>query len=74
MKKIIIIAVAFTGLTFFFSSCEKEECKVCAEVTYENGVETSRAKEAEYCDSELDDIESKEPVTVGDMTTKWVCN
>jgi hypothetical protein len=70
---IIIAAIAFIGI--LGDSCSKDStCKKCKINTYVNGTLTSEGEAVEYCGSELDKIEAKEPVTVGDETTKYVCN
>lgn len=72
MKKgLIIVALIFAG--FAFNSCE-EDCAMCREVTYDadNNI-VSEGTSKEYCGTELDEIESEEPVTIGGLTTKWEC-
>ena len=74
MKKLLLLSGIFLLMVIAFSSCETEDCKVCAQVTYESGVETNRQYEAEYCDDELTAKEGDAGTTVGTTTTKWVCN
>ena len=75
MKRLIIIlSVVFIG-AIVMSSCEEDDCKMCREVTYNSDgtvFEDNNTPE-EYCETELDEIEDQEPVTIGDLTTRWVC-
>lgn len=74
MKKLLLLVGAFILIVISFSSCEEEDCMVCALVTYEDGVETKREREAEYCGGELDGKEHDSGTTIGNTTTIWECN
>ncbi len=70
MKQILIALL----LTFSFFACT-EDCKNCKSVTTNLSGDSviQEGSTNKYCDSELDEKESEEPVTVGNQTTKWVC-
>jgi hypothetical protein len=73
MKRILIYAAGFVFIAFSFTSCQKN-CKVCQQNTYDSGGNTlSTGSETEYCDAALLGIEATPDVTVGGVTTKWVC-
>ena len=57
-----------------FSCALDEDCKNCRAVTTDaNGDIISETSAAEYCGDALELKENEESVTVGDETTKWVC-
>jgi hypothetical protein len=73
MKRKLIFAAGFVLLTLSFSSCENN-CKVCQQNTYNSGGSLITAgSESEYCGTDLIGIEATKDVTVGGITTKWVC-
>jgi len=74
MKKILIISVLAFSTLVFVTSCTKD-CKKCKTVTSDNtsGAQLSEGSSSEYCDTDLDNKESAEPVNDGSTTTKWVC-
>lgn len=58
---------------FVFYSCQ-EDCKDCKSVTTDNnGNVIQEGTPKEYCDQDLEQKENDPPVTIGDQTTKWVC-
>ncbi len=70
MQRLIILAI-FT--LFLFSACQKD-CKDCKSVTTDaNGNVIQEGQAKEYCDTDLESKENEPPVTIGDQTTKWVC-
>jgi len=73
MKRILIYAAGFVFVALSFTSCQKN-CKVCAQNSYDSGGNLLTAgSETEYCDAALLGIEAVSDVTVGGVTTKWVC-
>jgi hypothetical protein len=73
MKRILIYAAGFVIFAVSFTSCENS-CKVCQQNTYNSsGTLLTSGSETEYCDAALLRIESTPDVTVGGVTTKWVC-
>jgi hypothetical protein len=73
MKRILIYAAVFVFVALSFTSCQKN-CKVCAQNSYDSGGNLLTAgSETEYCDASLLGIEAVSDVTVGGVTTKWVC-
>jgi hypothetical protein len=73
MKRILIYAAGFVLVALSFTSCQKN-CKVCQQNTYDSGGNTlTTGSETEYCDVALITIEATKDVTVGGVTTKWVC-
>lgn len=70
----IILVVSITLLAgLFFHSCEEEDCADCKQIrTDTDGIETTQ-KTVTACDEELAGLESEDPVTIGGVTTKWVC-
>jgi hypothetical protein len=75
MKKILIITAVIALAGLLIVSCSKDKtCKTCKLNTYVNSSMTQEGEAVEYCGSELDKIELEPPVTVGNTTTKYVCN
>jgi len=70
MKNLIILLTFFI---FALISCQKD-CKDCKSVTTDqNGNVIQEGTAKEYCDQDLEQKENEPPVTIGDQTTKWVC-
>jgi hypothetical protein len=73
MKRILIYAAGFVFVALSFTSCQKD-CKSCAQNTYDSGGNLLTAgSETEECGATLLGIEATSDVTVGGVTTKWVC-
>lgn len=73
MKRILIYAAGFVFVALSFTSCQKD-CKACAQNTYDSGGNLLTAgSETEECGATLLGIEATSDVTVGGVTTKWVC-
>jgi len=71
MKKLFYFFIVY--IYFTLASCTKD-CKYCKSVTTDaNGNLIQEGTAKEYCDEELEKKENEEPSTVGDQTTKWVC-
>jgi hypothetical protein len=70
MKQLVILF--FLSVAFY--ACTKD-CKDCKSVTINNPNDSiiQEGSTNKYCDTDLDKKESEEPVTVGNLTTKWVC-
>ncbi|MCX7862955.1 MAG: hypothetical protein N2449_08165 [Bacteroidales bacterium] len=63
----------FLFIIFVISACQKD-CKDCKSVTTDaNGNVIQEGQANEYCDADLEQKENEPPVTIGDQTTKWVC-
>lgn len=89
MKKLIrtnwrthlYVAFVLLGTWVLVNSCEEdgffdeneEECMTCWKVTYENGEKISESDPESYCDEELEEILSEEPVTIGDKLIQYEC-
>ena len=74
MKRKILFGATFLFIIWAFTSCEKlTGCKVCKNVTYENGSVVNSGSETEYCGTELLTKEATPDVTVGSLTTKVEC-
>lgn len=68
---IVLLFVYFALIPL--NSCTKD-CKYCKSVTTDSlGNVIQEGQLNEYCDEALEEKENQEPVTVGDLTTKWVC-
>ena len=63
-------------LAFIMTACEMlEDCKTCAVVTYESGVEVSRGPGILTCGDELEEKENASPVSIGgNRTTDYDCS
>jgi len=70
MKKLLLLLIAFIGLSFL-TACT--DCKDCRYVTKDKGTVIEEGTWATYCDEQLDQIESEEPVQVGTQTSEWEC-
>ena len=70
MKQLVILF--FLSVAFF--ACTKD-CKNCKSVTTNLSGDSTiqEGSTNKYCDTDLDKKQSEEPVTVGNQTTKWVC-
>jgi hypothetical protein len=76
MKRKIFYAAGFLFIVFAFNSCDAvSNCKICQQNTYNasSGVLLTAGSETEYCDAALIRIEATPDVTVGGITSKWVC-
>jgi len=75
MKRKIILAITFIGMTVAFNSCEiLGSCKICRQVTYNvGGGVISEGPETEYCDAALIAIEGKDDIFVGNTRISWEC-
>jgi len=75
MKRKVLLAIAFTGMTVAFNSCEAlGTCKICRQVTYNlNGGVIKEDPEAEYCDAALIAIEAKDDLIVNNTRISWEC-
>lgn len=72
MKYLFLLLFASFAL-ISMSSCTKD-CKECKSVTTDaQGNVIQEGSSSQYCDEALDNKENEQPVTVGDQTTKWVC-
>ncbi len=70
MKNFLLL-ILFSA--FFLYSCQ-EDCKDCKSVTTDaTGDVIQEGTTKEYCDQDLEQKENEPPVTIGDQTTKWVC-
>jgi len=74
MKKILLFTLVSLFAIFITTSCTKD-CKKCRYVKTNdvNGNVVDEGSSSEYCDTQLDEKENETPSTVGDYTTKWVC-
>ncbi len=72
MKYLFVLLFSSFAL-ISMNSCTKD-CKDCKSVTTDTqGNVIQEGSSSQYCDDALDNKENEEPVTVGDQTTKWVC-
>jgi hypothetical protein len=73
MKRKLILAAGFVFIALTFTTCTKN-CKVCSQNTYNSSnVLLTTGSDTEYCDASLLAIEATSDVTVGGVTTRWVC-
>ena len=73
MKRKLIYAAGLVFIALSFTSCQKS-CKVCQQNTYDSGGSLlTSGSDTEYCDAALIRIEATPDVTIGGITTKWVC-
>ena len=62
MKNILLRLTMFSLITII--SCSDDSCKTCTSTTSHNGViQDNLSWTAEYCNEELESIESSNPVT-----------
>ena len=76
MKKRILFALFFIFIAWAATSCEDlMQCKKCRLVSTNSvtGEVITDPNETEYCGAQLIAIEATRPVTVGNVTTKYVC-
>jgi hypothetical protein len=76
MKRKLFYATGFVFMIFAFTSCDSiTSCKICQQNTYNasTGALLTSGSETEYCDASLVRIEATPDVTVGGITSKWVC-
>jgi hypothetical protein len=74
MKRKLLFGAVFIFITWAVTSCEAiRTCKICKQVTYENGVVINEGNEAEYCDAELIAIEATPDYISGNIRTTWEC-
>lgn len=74
MKRKILLAALSVLLAVAVNSCEAlSGCKVCQDVTYEDGVEVYATPETEFCGDELVKKEATDDVTVGNQVIKVRC-
>lgn len=75
MKKRIFYGVPmFIMMIFSLTSCESlTGCKICRQVTYENGAVVQETREREYCGAELVAIEATEDIVSGNTRITWEC-
>ena len=76
MKRKLLFAAGFIVISLSFNSCEGllGNCKVCQENTYNSsGTLLTEGSETQYCDEELLKIEAIRDITVGGITSRWVC-
>ncbi|MEI6764758.1 MAG: hypothetical protein WCM76_03895 [Bacteroidota bacterium] len=71
MRKLFFLAFTVLAVTVLVSC--KNDCKNCRWVTYEDGVKISEDSPAEYCGSQLNNVDGQ-TATVGNRTTVMVCN
>ena len=74
MKRRVLFGTAFIFITWAFTSCEAlTSCKICKQVTYENGSVILEGSESEYCDAKLAAIEATADVVTGNKRLTWEC-
>jgi hypothetical protein len=74
MKRKVLFAAAFLLVAWAATSCEAiGGCKICKDVTYENGSVINSGPDTEYCGVELINKESTKPITIGTQTIRVEC-
>ena len=74
LKRKLLFAVAFLFIAWGATSCEAiSGCKICKDVTYENGAVISSGTDTEYCGADLVKKEATKDITVGTQTIKVEC-
>lgn len=75
MKRKLLFGVSFVLIAWAVTSCEAlSDCKFCKLKTTDSATgDVTYGFETEYCGAALIAIEAKAPVTVGTVTTTYVC-
>ena len=74
MKNVIRRLLILLVIASLIPSCNLlEDCKTCKLETNDNG-DVSYGTGVPTCGDALADREAEDPVTIGDVTTRWVCN
>lgn len=74
-KKSILIAGLFVLAIALLPACDLiEECGTCSLITEENGSVINEGAALPYCGDELKEKKNADPVTVGGVTTYWICD
>jgi hypothetical protein len=74
VKSRILVIALFLFICWAANSCEAiSGCKVCQDVTYENGKEVFSSPETEFCGDELIAKETTPDVNIGNQTIKVKC-
>lgn len=74
MKRKLLFFCAFLILAWTFTSCEVlNNCKICRQVTYVNGIVDQEGPETEYCDAKLIAIQTTPDVINGNTRISWEC-
>jgi hypothetical protein len=74
MRSRIIFIAALLFISWAATSCEAiSGCKVCQDVTYENGKEVFSSPETEFCGDALIAKETTPDVNIGNQTIKVKC-
>ncbi len=77
MKKLpLLITVIIIGGLMSFSSCMlDEDCMSCYWEKRDDNTNAivDQGSPSIYCDDALDEILNESPITVGNLTTRWIC-
>ena len=75
MKRIVLYAASFFLMVITLTACESlfQNCKLCKQVTYDDGDIINQTSETEYCGTDLAVILATPPVVIGSLTTQWEC-
>lgn len=74
IKRIIVTALIFAGLTALTNSCEiLDECGTCELVTIDANDIESRGTPTLYCGEDLKEKKDAPPETYDGITTYWEC-
>jgi hypothetical protein len=74
MKRNILFAAAFLLISWAATSCDAiSGCKVCRDVTYENGSVIDPGSDTEYCGTDLINKEKTAPIHIGTQIIKVEC-
>jgi hypothetical protein len=75
MKSRILFVAVFLLLAWAANSCEAlSGCKVCQDITYEDGIEVFSTAETQFCGDDLIAKEATPDATVGNQTIKVKCH
>ena len=67
MKRIVLYAAGFFLMVITLTACESlfQNCKLCKQVTYDDGDIINQTSETEYCGTDLAVILATPPVVIG---------
>ncbi|MEI6049061.1 MAG: hypothetical protein WCS03_09205 [Bacteroidota bacterium] len=74
MKRKLFFGTAFLFIAWAATSCEAiSGCKICNDVTSENGTVINTSSDTEYCGAALATKEATKPINIGTQTIKVEC-
>ena len=78
MKRFLFISAFVLGMIVIFFACQQDSgvCKQCKMVQVDNTTNASidLSPNQAYCGDSLNIVQNKQPVVVGNKTTKYSCS